>query len=156
MTDQQRPEPVLDEARLLRVFGLVLSAVVAVLGVTGVVVSDELVTSITTTATVALSAGLAVWSYLAPMWRARKLREVVTPVSDPQGADGTPMVPAPTPAATAEGTTYVVEESLAAVAEAEPTYLDKAVDHQEAIPLPGPTHESEIDESIFDDQEVAK
>ncbi len=86
-----RPEPVLDAAATIRALGLVLGAVVAVLGIFGVAVTEQLVAQITTAITLVIGAAVAVWAIVVPLRRGMRVRQQVTPLADPRAADGTPL-----------------------------------------------------------------
>lgn len=79
---EPRPEPVLDHVRL---GALVAAAVVAIVGVVLVVTSGRWadLDALGKAVGGAVTAVGALSVYLAPMWQARKARELVTPVADP-------------------------------------------------------------------------
>ena len=89
---EPRPEPVLDAATTIRTLGLVLGALVAVLGLFGIVVTDDLVTRITTSITLVVGAAAAVWAIVVPLRAALAVRAQVTPVESPRDVDGTALV----------------------------------------------------------------
>jgi hypothetical protein len=90
--EQQRPEPVLDEAK---VAGTVSAVVVAVVALVLLVIRGQAadLTALQLAVEAVLSTGAAAVALLAPVWRARRARRQVTPLEAPQTADGVPLVP---------------------------------------------------------------
>ncbi len=93
MSKHARPEPVLDEAVIA---GKISAGATALLGfavVLGLVAVDDVDTIVAALVAVATGA-VTIVNYVVPKVRAYKARDKVTPVADPQAADGTPLVPA--------------------------------------------------------------
>lgn len=87
-----RPEPVLDAAKLA---GALSALVVAVVGLVLLIVAGraadlDALTSALNGIGLAIAAVVA---YLAPVWQARKARAKVTPLTDPRDAVGDQLVP---------------------------------------------------------------
>ena len=89
--EPERPEPVLDAARL---GGLLAAAVVTVGAVVTLVLAGRWtdLDALGASLGAALGALMALAAYVAPVWQARKARAKVTPLSSPRDADGTPLV----------------------------------------------------------------
>jgi hypothetical protein len=87
--DVARPEPVLDAAR---VAGLAAAFVIGVLGVVMLIITGQATDlgRLELAVNGLLTAGAALFAYLAPVWQARKARDQVTPLEDPRDADGHP------------------------------------------------------------------
>jgi hypothetical protein len=88
-----RPEPVIDAAKLA---GLLSAAVIAVLGVVGLVVGGNVLGNLDALANALTAAGIAIGAvvaYLLPVWQARKARAKVTPLADPRDPMGRKLVP---------------------------------------------------------------
>lgn len=83
---EPRPEPVLVH---VRIGALVAAAVVAIGGVVALIVAGNVsdLDALGKAVGGAVTACGALVAYLAPMWQARKARELVTPLSDPILAD---------------------------------------------------------------------
>src|SRR3954470_22774120 len=89
----ERPEPVLDAAKVAAAVALVVGGIFTVLAAFGVTVPDpegvtRAVVSIATGAVTLVSVGATVWAAL-------KARAKVTPLESPQNGDGVPLVVAP-------------------------------------------------------------
>lgn len=98
MSEETRPEPVLDQGRIAAVVG---GAVVAVVGLVLLIVRGQAgdLTALQIALEGVLTSIMAAAAVIAPLWRARKARDKVTPLEDPRTADGVPLVPlVPAPA----------------------------------------------------------
>ncbi|MFD0485154.1 hypothetical protein ACFQ46_21375 [Kineococcus sp. GCM10028916] len=69
-----------------------MGTLVAVLGIFGVMVSDDLLAQITTAITLVVGAAAAVWALVVPLRAAWRVRAQVTPVESPRDVDGTALV----------------------------------------------------------------
>jgi fumarate reductase subunit D len=87
-----RPEPVLDEAKIAGTVTGVVTALLGVAAVLGLVAADD--TNTVVTAVVAVATGVCtIVNFVVPKWRAWRARNKVTPISDPRGAFGVVLVP---------------------------------------------------------------
>ena len=88
--DTSRPEPVLDAGKAAGLVSALVVAVGGALALTGLVTVED-VTAWSVAAGAVVTAVVALVAYVAPVWQARKAREVVTPLSSPRDSDGLPM-----------------------------------------------------------------
>lgn len=92
-TTDGRPSPVVDSAKIGRYIYSVGPLLAAVLTGLGYATTDQVDGALALVVT-AVGAVAAVINFVVPVIRARRVRELVTPVSDPRAADGiTPLVP---------------------------------------------------------------
>jgi len=90
---ESRPEPVLNEAKI----GADVAALVTALGTAAVALGVVSGTdaSVLTAALIAIGGGVVtVVNYIVTQRAANRARRLVTPTSDPRGADGQALVPA--------------------------------------------------------------
>jgi hypothetical protein len=91
-----RPEPVLaagNTVALVSTLGTALATVAVALGVATQTDADALLEALV----VALGSVLALVHLVVPIWQARRVRELVTPVDKPQDDAGRDLVPLPLP-----------------------------------------------------------
>jgi TRAP-type C4-dicarboxylate transport system permease large subunit len=94
---EDRPEPVLDAAR---VGGLTSSAVTAIIGLAFTIrqgVSTDNLASLGTAVELAVTAFMSLMVYVIPVAHARIARGQVTPVEDPRDDASRPLVPVSRP-----------------------------------------------------------
>jgi hypothetical protein len=91
-----RPEPVLaagNTVALVSTLGTALATVAVALGVATQTDADALLEALV----VALGSVLALVHLIVPIWQARRIRELVTPLVSPLDASGRELVPLPMP-----------------------------------------------------------
>lgn len=91
--DVERPEPVVDAAKVAASVALVVGGVLTVLAAFGVTVPDpdELTRAVVSVATGALT----LVSVASTLWAAFRARAKVTPLESPRNSDGTPLMAVP-------------------------------------------------------------
>jgi Flp pilus assembly pilin Flp len=92
-SEDARPEPVLNAARL---GGLIAAVVIAIAATISLVLAGRWtdINALGKSLGGAIGAVLALTAYVAPVWQAYKARKKVTPLSDPRDAAGRPLTPA--------------------------------------------------------------
>jgi hypothetical protein len=91
-----RPEPVLaagNTVALVSTAGTALATIAVALGLASQTDADALLEALV----VALGAVLALVHLIVPIWQARRVRELVTPVADPRDAANRELKPLPLP-----------------------------------------------------------
>lgn len=90
--DSNRPEPVLDQARIAGTVNGVATGLGGILVTVGAASADD-VTATQTALVAALSALVTLVNVVVPILRARVARGQVTPLASPQTTNGVPLVP---------------------------------------------------------------